>query len=474
VDETLAAPWLPSFITEVFADRKRLLGLVGACAAISAAGLDPHVLDPGGFRGQALLLDDPESTGVLSASAVIQAGLLLIGGAIADSWRSKNLLRLALFGLVVASVGATLMPEGSGLTASRLLAWTSVGLIIPFAIGAVAILYQGTARATALGFLFAVYGATTILAPTLVTIFGPHGPEVQAFGLCALAALVAIYAVTHWLPDLPGALPTQRRLIVTTVLWAFGVIVITANLVQLEPVPLITGSILILMAIAIRFRGRRVDERGVDGRRVSATLAAGLVVGFAQSIPLVAMPIFFTRVQGIDGFLATVLIAPFVVALLITGPVSGWLLERFSPRLLLVGGVWGLALADLAFAVVMEPDAPYVVFIVPFLLVGIGFVIATVIRTAVIFASTPAQLPASAAALNESSIGVGLRIGALFVIWAQQNALRMAEWPLLDILRLILVFGAIVAIVGGIVTSFLLGSRDPLRSVWEFDDERAG
>jgi hypothetical protein len=50
----------------------------------------------------------------------------------------------------------------------------------------------------------------------------------------------------------------------------------------------------------------------------------------------------------------------------------------------------------------------------------------------------------------------------------------MAEWPLLDILRLILIFGAIVAIVGGIVTSFLLGSRDPLRSVWEFDDERAG
>ena len=50
-------------------------------------------------------------------------------------------------------------------------------------------------------------------------------------------------------------------------------------------------------------------------------------------------------------------------------------------------------------------------FVLPFTLVGAGFVIATTVRTAIIFASVPRGLPASAAAFNEASVGVGSRIG---------------------------------------------------------------
>jgi hypothetical protein len=56
-----------------------------------------------------------------------------------------------------------------------------------------------------------------------------------------------------------------------------------------------------------------------------------------------------------------------------------------------------------------------VLFIVPCLLVGAGFVIATTVRTAIIFASVPRGLPATAAALNEASISVGARIGIVLV-----------------------------------------------------------
>jgi hypothetical protein len=47
------------------------------------------------------------------------------------------------------------------------------------------------------------------------------------------------------------------------------------------------------------------------------------------------------------------------------------------------------------------------------LLIGAGFVVATTVRTAIIFASVPDGLPATAAALNESSVAVGSRIGTV-------------------------------------------------------------
>jgi hypothetical protein len=70
-----------------------------------------------------------------------------------------------------------------------------------------------------------------------------------------------------------------------------------------------------------------------------------------------------------------------------------------------------VGLGDLLLGFVAGRGASYLLFILPFVLVGAGFVIATTVRTAVIFASVPRDLPGSAAALNEASVGLGGRIG---------------------------------------------------------------
>jgi len=447
------------------------MALVASCLALAAAGLDPHVLDPGSVRVRAALAEAPSLEGALTIAALVQAGFLLIGGAVADIWRSQRLLLVALVGLAVASAGATLMPEGPGLVASRVLAWACDGLILPFAVGVVAQLYRAEARATALGILFAVYGGATVLAPVLVGVFGARGPEIQAFALCAAVALVAVWATRRWLPDLPGALPSQRLTVATTALWAFGVVAAVDGLVQLEMWLVVLGGVLVVSALAMRRVARRPPEEGVHARRGGAALAAGLVIGFAQSVPLAALPVFFTAVQGIDEFLATILIAPFVLALLAAGPMAGWLLSRFSPRLLIIGGVWAIALADIAFSAIIAPATPYVSLILPFMVVGAGFVVSTAIRTAVIFASTPRQLPATAAALNEASVGVGTRLGATLIVLVRTGALGQASD--LHWLQVSLLVAGVVGVIGGIAVFLLLGSRDPIRTVWDLREERA-
>jgi hypothetical protein len=89
-------------------------------------------------------------------------------------------------------------------------------------------------------------------------------------------------------------------------------------------------------------------------------------------------------------------------------------LSRYSPRVLIAGGLAAVGIGDLAFALV-RPDTPYLYFVMPFVAIGAGFVIGTTVRTAVIFASVPRRLPATAAALNETSLLIGGQIGIVVV-----------------------------------------------------------
>ena len=82
--------------------------------------------------------------------------------------------------------------------------------------------------------------------------------------------------------------------------------------------------------------------------------------------------------------------------------------------MLIAGGLAVLGLGDLAVALA-APDTGYLFFVIPFLAIGAGFVIGTTIRTAIIFASVPRHLPATAAALNQTSITVGTELGLVVV-----------------------------------------------------------
>jgi MFS family permease len=516
---------IPAFITEVVDDRAALRVLIASSAAVLAVALDPQIFDPGMADIQAAIRAKPDLSAIAMVVAVAKSGFLLLGGVLADNLRSERLLRASLLVLVGASVGATLFSTGPGLLASRFVAVVCDGLILPFAIGAVAMAYHGSARATALGVAYAVYGAGTAAWPALVNLFGVDGPRAQAFLACGAAALIAFLVARRHFPDLPGASRAQRPFIAATALWAFGVTAIVGALIDFEVNPAgVVMTAIGITCVAIAFvMLRRPGEGGepvrVDLRPVAVVLAVGIVVGFAQAIPMAKLPMFFQLIQGLSPLLATIAIAPFVIALFVAGPVSGLLLNRIGARTLIAGGTVAIGIANVVLALIIGPDANYLWFVVPFVLLGVGFVIATSVRTAVIFASVPRQLPASAAALNEASIGLGSRMGAVVAtmtitqvalnsyqsslgdlppdaiermtqpfrelmlalglpafpqLFALVEPERLREYATaaVDGLRVAFLIPGLVAIVVGVIAYFALGRRDPIKSVWEHKDER--
>lgn len=517
---------LPGFVAEVVDDRTALRTLAGAALAIAAAGLDPRILSPGLPTVQSALRARPELEALAALLGVAAAAALLIGGVAGDSLRTRRVLLAGLVGLAVTAAGSLVFAEGPLLVATRFCGAIAAGLVVPFALASVAMAYTGTARATAIGLVYGAYGGALALPPILLTITGPGGSAAPAYLAAAIGAIVAAPVAARVLPDLPGAAPARIGFVATIAVWAFGVIAVAAGLSAVgsgaQPSRLLTiglGLVGLVVGGALWARARhRGGTVPVAIGPVTVVLAAGLFIGFAQAIPMTLLPAFFDLVLGFGPIAAAASIAPLIVALVIAGPVAGWLLPIASPRVLIGGGLVAIGLGDIFLGLVVSTDAGYLVFVLPFVLVGAGFVIATTVRTAVIFASVPRDLPASAAALNEASVGIGSRIGiATGVVVMTEVALaayagslppgtdvEAAIAPFHDLLialgtpgfasvaagvdrataqvyaaayvegiRVVHVAVGTIAVVAGVLAAAALGRRDPLRTVWEHGDERA-
>ena len=324
--------------------------------------------------------------------------------------------------MVIGEAVALLSDRGAVFLIARVTAAAGVGLTVPVAMAWVAITYDGVARATAIGFTYAAFGAGVGIAATLVNVFLQTTGTWPAFLLASGAALLAFVVARRTLPHVDRPVETPRLAVFGNVLWAYGLLAGTVSLIavgggfSLEArLAIFATGVVALGAFAIlrrRMAGR--DEAAIHVRAVTVALFAGVVIAFAQTAPLAQAPLFFQLAKGFPAILAVLAIIPIIVALVLAGPIAGWLLARLEPRVLIAGGLATLGLGDLAFALA-APDTSYLYFIVPFIAIGAGFVIGTTIRTAIIFASVPRRLPATAAALNQVSITVGTELGLVIV-----------------------------------------------------------
>ena len=305
----------------------------------------------------------------------------------------------------------------------RFVGIASAAMVMPVALAMAATSYTGIPRATAIGIAYAAYGAGQGLSPTLVALVpGTYAPAfVGSIAACALALVV----VRGRIPELPRPTAAERPYVYGTALWASGVVLFAAGLLWLGAgldnplrIALIAGRHRPGRPFILWERRRRAasaETVRIERRPVTIALFVGLVIALAQIVPMSQLPLYFgvgMRYGPIFGILALV---PLFAALVVAGPVAGFLLARFRPRILIAGGILAIGLGDLLVAALIGPTTTYVAFIVPLILIGAGFVVATTVRTAIIFASVPRGLPATAAALNEASIEVGTRAGIVVV-----------------------------------------------------------
>ena len=557
---------LPDFVHEVIDDPRQRGILVAGSVALFAVGLVPRVLSPGLPTAQEALRVQPEIQNLFILLVFASTATVILGGLVSDVFRRRALLVGGLAVMAGGSVTSTLIASGPLFYAANFVSLAASGVVLAYGIGSVAIAYEGIPRATALGFVYAAFGAGAAASPAVLTLFPRLIPsEVAgepstftfdtglAYGLTAVVSALAMWAAVRYVPRIPGNLPASRTFVTGIAAWSISVLAIVSGFAALGGEAGMALPIVLIVAGGIGFgatslwlsrKGREVEGMHLDRRALVAALAVGVAVGFAQAVPLMLLPVVFEYALGYGTFFAILAIAPFAIALFLAGPIAGILLRRFGPRGIMAGGTLAVGAANVLLAVVLmaivgivrefyrdNPEtarvalsaAHYLLFIAPLILVGAGFVLATTVRTAIVFASTPRGLPASAAAINEASVGLGSRIGivaatTLLATTAVESARQIAEQrapeaaaalvnefeltlqslgtprfrevyaatlegqePIkgaaysvayLDGVVAALLLSGVAGIIGAVVTWFLIGRRDPIKAVFDMQDER--
>jgi MFS family permease len=528
----MARPQLPpleSVVGDLFADRARVRTLVAGSAALLAAGLDPRIWSPQLTSVQAAVRAQPGLDSVVMLNGLAAAIVLLVGGAIGDLSRARPLIRGGLVALLVTTIVGLLLPDTVAFAAGRVASNLAGAIVFPVALASIALAFNGIARATAIGIGYAAYGVGQAFMPILLGVV--PGSYLPGFVAELVAVLIAIRLAWGSAFELPQPRPAERPYIVGTALWACGIVALATGLLWLgsgvtNPIRLaiIAAGLLLLGTYLVVERRRRIQQPErirVERRPVTVALFAGLVIAVAQNIPMSQLPNYFSVIMGYGPLFGIVAVAPLFVALVIAGPVAGYLLARVSPRTLVGGGIVAVGVGNLVMGLILGRNASYIGFILPLVLIGGGFVIATTVRTAIIFASVPRGLPATAAAMNEASLQVGTRAGILVstaiigsvglstldatlaqsgmtaeAAMAQHDqfagllavfgtpaftSLVTAVHPddlagygdaYLAGLRAALLLGGFAAVVGGALAWAVLGRRDPLTSIYEHRDER--
>jgi DHA2 family lincomycin resistance protein-like MFS transporter len=219
---------------------------------------------------------------------------------------------------------------------------------------------------------------------------------------------------------------------------------------------------------------RRIAEDVVslrlDWRALGAALAVGVAVGFAQAVPLMLIPVVFQYPFGYGQLLALLAIAPFAVALFVAGPVSGVLLQRFGPRGMMTVGALMLGVSNLLMALTLAwagRSSHYLAFVVP--------VAAAVERARTMAAGRPdadalvAEFRVALGAMGTPRFPEFLEAALAEGSQAKIDAYVVAY---VDGVGAALVVSGIVGIGGALLAWFLTGRRDPLRTVFDLQDER--
>lgn len=184
----------------------------------------------------------------------------------------------------------------------------------------------------------------------------------------------------------------------------------------------------------------------MHNRIFSLSVVTSVVAFIAQMLALVSIPFFFQRVLHLSEVATGLLLTPWPLATMISAPLAGRLMSRINGGIL--GGI-GLAIFGLALCLLaLLPAHPTHFDIIWRMVVGgIGFGTFLTPNNSTIIASAPSNRSGGASGMLGMARLLGQTIGAAIA------ALMFAFFPG-NSMKMSLLFGAGIAIVSAIVSSF--------------------
>jgi EmrB/QacA subfamily drug resistance transporter len=366
-----------------FTGRWRALGVVAVAQLLTA--LDATIVNIALPTAQHDLgFGDGRRQWVITAYTLTFAGLLLIGGRIADRVGRRTALLGGLGGFALASAIAGIAPTFEVLVAGRALQGAFAAVLAPTALSSIAVMFTDHAER---GRAFAVYGAVASSGAIVGLVVGGALTELVSWRWCLLVNVVfAVGALVAGSRLLPRSEPNP-----TTPLPFASAALATTGLASLvyaasqaadhgwtAPrvwVPAVAG-----LGVLARFARRQARSSAPmlpltlfgDRRRVLAYVAvtSGVVASFGLSLMLTY---YFQAVLGWSPLHTGLAFLPLSAAVSVSGYAVSGVLARAVPARWLVSGGVALAGAGIGILSTLSLASGYATTVLPaMLLLGLG------------------------------------------------------------------------------------------------------
>ncbi len=401
----------------------RWLALVVIAVAQLMVALDATIVNISLPTAQAALgFDDADRTWVVTAYTCTFAGLLLLGGRVADRYGRRRAFLGGLLGFATASTIAGLAPTFEVLVAGRALQGAFAAVLAPTALSLVATTFEGRERAKAFG----VYGAVASSGAAVGLLLGGVLTEYAGWRWClfvnVLIAGAAALAGRAFLPA-DGGHPDARIDAISGGLVTSGLAAIVLGCSQAAAhgwsslnvlAPLAVGAALVT---AFVLRQRRTTAPMLplwvlrDRSRAGAYLAVAIsVVGMFGMFLMLTY--HFQVVLGWSPVRAGLAFLPLSVTVSASAFALGSrLIPVVAPRYLIAGGIVPAA-AGLTLLTTLTPGSSYLAVILPAeVLLGIGSGLIFTPAISVATSGVEPRYAGVAAATANTAMQVGSSVG---------------------------------------------------------------
>jgi MFS family permease len=399
--------------------QRRTLAVVCLASALLLLNVTaPNVALPD--IGRSLGADFAALQWVLSAYALVLAGLLLAGGALADRHGRRRvfLLGMAIFGL--GSLGCVVAPTTVVLVAGRVVQGAGAALLFPAGLALLGAEFTGPSRARAIG----VWGASVAAAIALGPLLG--GVLVQAWGwrsFFAALALLVVPAVVVGLRHLrESRAATAHRIdwlgtsLLSAALFVAVLVLVRANAWGWAS-PLVLGGAALTVVLAGGFwvAEHRVAHPLIAPALlrnpvfVGATLVA-LTFAAAGFAPITYITQYLLTAAGSSPVLAGVQIAPFAVSSFFVSLAAASVTARLGPRTTLAVGLL-LCAAGLTLMILLGPPSSMLHLLSGLTLFGAGAGLVNPTMTVAALAAVPPDQGGMASGVNNAARQFGIAAG---------------------------------------------------------------
>jgi len=318
----------------------------------------------------------PASTAqwVTTAFMLTMAVVIPVTGFLIQRFTTRTMFLAAMGLFSLGTLVCALAPGFEVLIAGRVVQATGTAIMLPLLMTTVMTVTPAASRGRTMGNISIVISVAPALGPTISGLVLSVLPWRWLFVLVLPVALGALALGAARLPNLTE--PRAARVDVLSVVlsaFAFGGLVYglsglgaaaTTGVATSTWVSLGVGVVALVVFVVRQLRLQRVDDALLDLRTFSTpafTVAVGVMAITMMSLfgTLILVPLFAQVVLGLDALQTGLLLLPGGLLMGLLAPSVGRAFDRFGPRVLLVPGAVVVSAGAWAFTLLTATSSPW-------------------------------------------------------------------------------------------------------------------